>query len=113
MPSTDPICLVLEITPEACPARSGATDPMTAEVMGGITIPMPKPDTANGRIRVGQFASIFMARMVRKKPTAAISMPLNMSHLGPIRSERVPEVGEAMMNTAASGVITRPVLMAL
>ena len=54
MPSTDPICRVLEITPEACPAFSGATDPMTAEVMGGITMPMPKPDTANGRMKLGQ-----------------------------------------------------------
>ena len=65
IPSTEPIWRMLDITPEACPAFSGATEPITAEVMGGMTIPIPKPETAKGSTMLGHDASGTMTRRVR------------------------------------------------
>ncbi len=76
-------------------------------------MPMPNPVTMNGSTMLGHEPSMTMTRRVRKKPSAVTNMPANMSHFWPIRSESVPEVGAATMTMAASGVITRPALMAL
>ena len=64
---------------------------MTAEVMTGMTMPMPKPATAKGSTMLCHDASGTITRRVRMKPRAVTSIPANISHLGPTRSESVPD----------------------
>ena len=50
-PSSEPICLVAEMTADATPACSAGMPAMAAPVIGGLTRPRPAPVTARASAR--------------------------------------------------------------
>ena len=104
---------MVERMPDAAPACASGALAMTADVMGAETSPIPRPAITKGRRRAEVLRPRLKWGRVSRKPAAVISMPAEMSHRLPTRSDSQPESGEATTTAALRGVSSRPVLIAL
>ena len=105
MPPT--IRLIVSV-PEATPAFVRSTAFIAAVLIGDITRPSPRPI----RMNAGSSSPYVVATVIRDCryiDTATISSPAVISGRGPMRSDRRPATGPAMMMITVEGRKRTPV----
>jgi hypothetical protein len=84
-PTEIPICRAVFKSPDASPASSRATPPVTATATGVIASPIPRPHRANGPSRSAANPLPGVIRASQARPTAAVAVPMSRSGRGPQR----------------------------
>ena len=108
MPVAMPTWRKVEFTPEAMPARAGATTPTAVETSGGLIMPTPMPETIRPGIRCVHPESTSMP-VTSSSPTPSTRKPGPISHLVGRWSMNRPVTAEATKVAAERKSSRRPV----
>src|SRR5205823_6600596 len=95
MPSANPSCSAVLLTPEATPTRDGATS-TASEPSAGRAIPQPKPVTIMPATRWPQPVPVVIPSMSSSPAPISASAALTLTR-GGIRSSTAPTTAPAIM----------------